>query len=82
VVTRRFDWIAASIGRNVHLPPSLCTFLTGKRCMSRDTGYHTEPLSVDFAAAARIPLLAHRHSVVAAHGRIGAERDNNTDLRL
>jgi hypothetical protein len=50
--------------------------------MRRDPGYHTGPLSVDFAAADRIPLPAHRHPVVAAHRRIGAERDNNTDLGL
>ena len=50
--------------------------------MRRDTGYHTDPLSADFAATARIPFPAHRYSVVAAHGRIGAERDNNTDVGL
>lgn len=48
--------------------------------LRRDTGYHTCPLGADIAAAARIPFPAHRHSVVAAHRRVAAERDNNTDL--
>jgi hypothetical protein len=48
--------------------------------LRRDTGYHTCPLGADIAAAARIPFPAHRHSVVAAHRRVAAERDNNLDL--
>jgi hypothetical protein len=40
-----------------------------------DTGYHTCLLGADIAAAARIPFPAHRHSVVAAHRRVAAERD-------
>ena len=50
--------------------------------LRRDTGYHTCPLGADIAAAARIPFPAHRHSVVAAHRRVAAERDNNLDLGL
>ena len=45
--------------------------------MRSDTGYHTCPLGADIAAAARIPFPAHRHSVVAAHRRVAAERENN-----
>ena len=48
--------------------------------MRRDTGYHTCPLGADIAAAARIPFPAHRHSVVAAHKRVAAERDSNLDF--
>jgi hypothetical protein len=54
--------------------------------LRRDPGYHTCPLGEDFAAGAdiaavaRIPFPAHRHSVAAAHRRVAAERDNNTDL--
>jgi hypothetical protein len=52
------------------------------RVVRGDIGYHTDPLSADFAAAVRTPFPAHRHSVVAAHRRIGAERDNDMDLGL
>jgi hypothetical protein len=56
-------------------------FSQADEVLRRDTGYHACPLGADIiAAAARIPFLAHRHSVVAAHGRVAAERDNNTDL--
>jgi hypothetical protein len=48
--------------------------------LRRDTGYHTCPLGADIAAAARIPFPAYRHSVVAAHRRVAAERDNNLGL--
>jgi len=40
-----------------------------------DTWYHTCPLGADIAAAARIPFPAHRHSAVAAHRRVAAERE-------
>ena len=45
-----------------------------------DLGYHTCPLGADIAVATRIPFLAHRHSVVAAHQRVAAERHDNMDL--
>jgi hypothetical protein len=38
------------------------------------------PFKPEIAAAAQIPFAAHRHSVVAAHRRVTAARDNNTDL--
>jgi hypothetical protein len=50
-------------------------------CMGMEANLpHTCPLGADIAAAARIPFPAHRHSVVAAHRRVAAEGDNNTDL--
>jgi hypothetical protein len=55
-------------------------FSQADEVLRRDTGYHTCPLGADIAAAARIPFPAHRHSVVAAHRRVAAERDNNLDL--
>ncbi len=62
--------------------PEIIKFSQADEVLRRDTGYHTCPLGADadIAAAARIPFPAHRHSVVAAHGRVAAERDNNTDL--
>ena len=48
--------------------------------LRKDTGYHTCPLGADIASAARISFPAHWYSVVAAHRRGAAERDNNTDL--
>jgi hypothetical protein len=55
-------------------------FSQADEVLRRDTGYHTCPLGADIAAAARIPFPAQWHSVVAAHRRVAAERDNNTDL--
>jgi hypothetical protein len=43
-------------------------------------GIIAAPFGAEIAAAVRIPFPAHRHSVVAAHRRVAAERDNNTDL--
>jgi len=60
--------------------PGIIKFSQADKVLRRDTGYHTCPLGADIAAAARIPFPAHRHFVVAAHGRVAAERDNNTDL--
>ena len=60
--------------------PGTIKFSQADEVLRRDTRYHTCPLGADIAAAARIPFPAHRHSVVAAHGRVAAERDNNTDL--
>jgi site-specific DNA recombinase len=54
--------------------------ITPDEVLRRDTGYHTCPLGAAIAAAARISFAAHRHSVVAAHRRVAAEGDNNTDL--
>src|SRR6516164_5211209 len=45
-----------------------------------DLGYNTCPLGADIAVATRIPFPAHRHSVVAAHQRVAAERHDNMDL--
>src|SRR6266511_4162822 len=55
-------------------------FSQADEVLRRDTGYHTCPLGADIAAAARIPFPAQWHSVVAAHRRVAAERDNNTGL--
>jgi hypothetical protein len=54
--------------------------ITPDEVLRRDTGYHTCPLGADIAAAARIPFPAHRHSVVAAHWPVAAERDNKKDF--
>ena len=56
-------------------------FFQANEVLRRETGYHTCPLGADVAAAARIPSCrAHRHSVVAAHGLVVAERDNKKDF--
>jgi hypothetical protein len=59
--------------------PGIITFSQVDEILRRDPGYHTCPLGEDIIAAARIPFPAHRYSVVAAHRRVAAERDNNTD---
>jgi len=51
-------------------------FSQANEALRRETEYHTCPLGADVAAAARIPFTAHRHSVVAAHWPVAAERDN------
>jgi len=55
-------------------------FSQANEVLRRETGYHTRPLGADVAAAARIPFPAHRHSVVAAHWPVAAERDNEKHL--
>jgi hypothetical protein len=60
--------------------PGIIKFSQADEVLRRDTGYHTCPLGADVAAAARIPFLAHRHSVVAAHWPVAAERDNKKDF--
>jgi hypothetical protein len=60
--------------------PGIIKFSYGDEVLRSDTGYHTCPLGADIAAAARILFPAHRHSVVAAHQRIAAERHDNMDL--
>src|SRR5262245_27554706 len=52
----------------------------GGRGLRTDIGYYTCPLGADIAAAVRILFPAHRHSVVAAHQRVAAERHDNMDL--
>jgi hypothetical protein len=56
--------------------PGIIKFSKADEVLRGDTGYHTCPLGADIAAAARIPFPAHRHSVVAAHRWVAAERDN------
>ncbi len=60
--------------------PGTIKFSQADEVLRRETGYHTCRLGADVAAAARIPFPAIRHSVVAAHKRVAAERDNNLDL--
>ena len=60
--------------------PGIIEFSQADEVLRRDTGYHTCPLGADIAAAARIPFPAHRHSVVAAHRPVAAERDNKRTL--
>jgi hypothetical protein len=60
--------------------PGIIKFSQADEVLRRDTGVIYLPFGRGFAAAARIPFPAHRHSVVAAHRRVAAERDNNRDL--
>ena len=60
--------------------PAIIEFSRADEVLRRDTGYHTCPLGADVAAAARISFPAHRHSVVAAHWPVAAERDNKKDF--
>jgi hypothetical protein len=60
--------------------PGIIKFSQANEVLRRETGYHTCPLGADVAAAARIPFPAHRHSVVAAHWPVAAERDNKKDF--
>ena len=60
--------------------PGIIKFSYVDEVLRTDIGYHTCPLGADIAAAARILFPAHRHSVVAAHQRVAAERHDNMDL--
>jgi hypothetical protein len=60
--------------------PGVIKLSQANKVLRRDAGYHTCPLGADVAAAARIPFPAHRHSVVAAHWPVAAERDNKKDF--
>src|SRR5262249_4491903 len=60
--------------------PGIIKFFQANEVLRRETGYHTCPLGADVAAAARFLLPGHRHSVVAAHGLVVAERDNKKDF--
>ena len=58
----------------------IAKLFSGDEVLRREIGYHTCPLGADVGAAARIPFPAHRHSVVAAHWPVAAERDNKKDF--
>ena len=60
--------------------PGIIKFSQANEVLRRETGYCTCPLGADVAAAARIPPPRPRHSVVAAHGLVVAERDNKKDF--
>ena len=60
--------------------PGNIKFSWADEVLSTDTGDHICSLGANVAAAARIPFPAHRHFVVAAHRRVAAERENNSDL--
>ena len=60
--------------------PGIIKLSQANEALRRETGYHYLPFGRGCRAAARSPFPAHRHSVMAAHVPVAAERDNKKDF--